>query len=67
MEIKIQLGPKANQYFAVLHDDQTWSVEFVDLGKVCREKLLASEAEQMLAARNKQACRKYFPMHGFSS
>lgn len=68
IEIKINLGPKANNNFAIVTDyntlDEKW---YTELNSEPRERILTREAEDMLSRKNRLACKKYFPMHGFSS
>lgn len=65
-ETKIQVGPKANNNFVIVCDsgtsDETWFAEYDGLP---RERILAGDAEDILARKNRLACQRYFPMHGF--
>lgn len=67
-EVRIQVGPKANNDFLVVVDHnlptEKWYVEYEGIP---REALRAGEAEDILARKNRLACKQYFPMHGFSS
>ena len=68
METKIQVGPKANNNFVVVTDHNTPAEQwFVEYDGIPRERILTTDAEDILARKNKLACKRYFPMHGFSS
>lgn len=67
-EIRIQLGPKAKNNWLVVIDHNTLSeVWFADYSGLPRERVLIREAEDILARKNRLACKKYFPMHGFDA
>ena len=67
-EVRIQVGPKANNDFLVVVDHnlptEKWHVEYEGIP---HEAIRAGEAENILARENRLACKQYFPMHGFSS
>ncbi len=67
-EVRIQVGPKANNNFVVVVDHnlptEKW---FAEYDGIPREPIRFVEAEDILARKNRAACQKYFPMHGFSS
>ena len=65
-ETRIQVGPKSNNDYVVVRDhgtsDEKW---FVEYDGIPRERILAGDAEDILARKNRLACKRYFPMHGF--
>lgn len=67
-EARIQVGPKIKNNFVVVIDyNLTTEKWFAEYAGIPRERILAREAEDILARKNRSACQQYFPMHGFSS
>lgn len=65
-ETRIQVGPKESNNFVVVIDHgmegEKW---FAEYDGIPRERILSTEASDILARKNRLACKRYFPMHGF--
>lgn len=69
-EVKVNLGPKANNDNLVVVDhglkSECFFVEYtIDGETMPRERILAREAQDLLQRKNRAALRKYFPMANF--